>query len=78
MKDYLDKVCPKTTVLDHEALIFSLPSNYSAGTLVNAWVELLNSTPERCVEIKKVVFSIEQTVMLLGMCRYTLKGHFTA
>ena len=58
MKDYFDKVCPKTLVLDHEALISRLPPGYSAGTLVDAWVELLNSTPERCVEIKKVVFNI--------------------
>jgi len=58
MKDYFDQVCPKTLVLDHRALLSRLPSDYSAGTLVDAWVELLNSTPERCVEIKKVVFNI--------------------
>jgi hypothetical protein len=58
MKDYFDKVCPKSLVLDHEALISRLPSDCSAGTLVGAWVELLNSTPERCVEIKRAVFDI--------------------
>jgi len=58
MKDYFDQVCPKPLVLDHEALISRLPSDYGAGALVDAWVELLNSTPERCVEIKKVVFNI--------------------
>lgn len=58
MKDYFDKVCPKALVLDHEALISRLGPDYSAGTLVDAWVELLRSIPERCVEIKKVVFNI--------------------
>ena len=58
MKDYFDRVCPHTLVLDHEALLSRLPSNYTARTLVDAWVELLNSTPERCVEIKLVVFNI--------------------
>jgi hypothetical protein len=58
MKDYFDEVCPKALVLDHKALISRLPSGYNARTLVDAWVELLNSTPERCVEIKKVVFDI--------------------
>ena len=58
MKDYFDTICPKTLVLDHMALLSRLPTNYTAGTLVDAWVDLLNSTPERCVEIKKVVFNI--------------------
>jgi len=58
MKDYFDKVCPKTFVLDHKALISSLPSDYSAGTVIDAWVELLNSTPERCVEVANVIFDI--------------------
>ena len=58
MKDYFDKVCPKTLVLDHKALISSLPSDYSAGMVTDAWVELLNSTPERCVEVTKVIFDI--------------------
>ena len=59
MKDYFDKVCPKTLVLDHEALLSRLLSDYRAGMLVDAWVKLLNLIPERCVEIKKVVFNIE-------------------
>ena len=58
MKDYFDTVCPKTLVLDHVVLLSRLPSNYTAGMLVDAWVDLLTSTPERCVEIKKVVFNI--------------------
>lgn len=58
MKDYFDTVCPKTVVLDHEAVLSRLPSNYGGGALVDAWVELLNSTTERCVEIKKAVFTI--------------------
>lgn len=58
MKDYFDTVCPKTLVIDHMALLSRLPLNYSAGTLVDAWIDLLNLTPERCVEIKKVVFNI--------------------
>jgi hypothetical protein len=59
MKDYFDTICPQTLVLDHEALSSRLPSNYTAGMLVDTWVELLDSTPERCVEIKKVVFDID-------------------
>lgn len=59
MKDYFDTICPETLVLGHEALLSRLPLNYTAGTLVDAWVELLNSTPERCAEIKKVVFDID-------------------
>jgi len=58
MKDYFDTVCPEPVVLDHEAVLSRLPSNYSGGALVDAWVGLLNSTSERCVEIKKVVFTI--------------------
>lgn len=58
MKDYFDTVCPKTLVLDHMVLLSRLPWNYTARALVDAWVDLLNSTPERCVEIKKVVFNI--------------------
>jgi hypothetical protein len=58
MKDYFDTVCPNTVVLDHAALLSRLPLNYTAGTLVDAWVDLLNSTPERCVEIENVVFNI--------------------
>ena len=58
MKDYFDTVCPKVLVLDHVALLSRLPFGYTAGALVDAWVNLLNSTPEPCVEIKKVVFNI--------------------
>ena len=58
MKDYFDTVCPKVLVLDHVALLSRLPFDYTAGMLVDAWVDLLNLTPEPCVEIKKVVFNI--------------------
>lgn len=58
MKDYFDTVCPETLVLDHEALLSRLPWNYTGTMLVDTWVDLLNSTPERCVEVKKVVFNI--------------------
>ncbi|KAF9653549.1 hypothetical protein BDM02DRAFT_3153006 [Thelephora ganbajun] len=58
MKDYFDQVCPKTLALDHRALLSRLPPDYTGGALVDAWVELLSSTSERCVEITKVVFNI--------------------
>ena len=58
MKDYFNRVCPMPLVLDHQTLIFRLPWNYSAGALMDEWVELLNSTSERCVEINHVVFNI--------------------
>lgn len=73
MKDYFDEVCPKTLVLDHETLISRLPSEYSGRTLVDAWVQLLNSTPERCVEIKKVVFNIWLKTVFFCVCHQTLK-----
>jgi len=55
MKDYFDGAAQKSSYWTTRRL----PSNYSAGTLVDAWVGLLNSTPELCVEIKEVVFNIE-------------------
>jgi hypothetical protein len=58
MKDYYDTVCPESLVVDHEALLSRLPSNYTGKAVVGAWIALLDSTPGRCVEISKVVFNI--------------------
>ena len=57
-KEYFDTICPKPKVLDKDAVRGKLPKNYSAKTVMNAWLEYLKETPESCVEIDDKIFDI--------------------
>ncbi|KAI0270425.1 hypothetical protein BC834DRAFT_818943 [Gloeopeniophorella convolvens] len=52
LPEFFEEVCPNRTVLDREVVNGALPSDASAATLMNAWVNKLNSIGDRCVEIQ--------------------------
>jgi len=50
--EFFNEVCPTRTVIDREA--FNAPlSGASAATVLQAWVNLLERTEDRCVEVKE-------------------------
>lgn len=58
MKEYFDTVCPHPKLLDKEIVRATLPSDYSAKTVMNAWLKLLKETPDNCVKIDDIIFDI--------------------
>lgn len=58
-KEYFDRVCPEVKLLDKWAVRATLPDDqYSAMTVMHAWLTMLEETPDRCVEIDDSVFDI--------------------
>jgi GDP-fucose protein O-fucosyltransferase len=57
-KKYYDIVCPDAHILDKDALRATLPPDYSAATVIQAWLKMLKDTPDRCVEIDDNIFDI--------------------
>lgn len=57
-KKYYDVVCPEAHLLDRHALRATLPPDYSAATVINAWLKMIKETPDRCVEIDENIFDI--------------------
>ena len=58
MKEWFDVVCPNPKRLDRDAVRASLPVNYSAKTVMNAWIKHMEETPERCVTTEGKIFDI--------------------
>jgi hypothetical protein len=58
MKEYFDVVCPHPKILDKKLVRATLPENYSAKTVMEAWLKLLKETPDNCVEIDDKIFDI--------------------
>lgn len=58
MKEYFDVVCPHPKLLDKHIVRATLPENYSAKTVMDAWLKLLEETPDNCVEIDDKIFDI--------------------
>jgi len=50
--EFFDEVCPERTVIDCEAVNAPL-SRASAATILQAWLNLLDRTDDRCVEVKE-------------------------
>ena len=50
--EFFNVVCPNPTIIDRES--FNAPlSTASAATILQAWVDLLERTEDRCVEVKE-------------------------
>jgi hypothetical protein len=49
---FFDEVCPNRTVIDCQE-INGMLSNASAATILQAWVDKLEQTEDRCVEVKE-------------------------
>jgi hypothetical protein len=49
--EYFDKVCPTRTVIDRDEISREL-GEASAATILQAWLDKLERTEDRCVEIK--------------------------
>jgi hypothetical protein len=49
--EFFDQVCPTRTVIDREKISGAL-GGASAATIVQAWLDELERTEDRCVEIK--------------------------
>lgn len=58
MKEWFDKVCPNPKWLDKHAVRATLPLNYSAKTVMDAWIKLMEETPENCVTTDDIIFDI--------------------
>jgi hypothetical protein len=65
MKEYFDIVCPNPKVLDRNIVRATLPDEYSANTVMKAWLKLLDETPENCVEIDDWIFDIWCAALLI-------------
>src|SRR5882757_5982667 len=55
--EFFAQVCPNPTVIDREQVNGLLPGA-SAATLVQAWVDKLGQTEDRCVEIRHDVWPV--------------------
>lgn len=51
MVEYFKEVCPNPTVIDPEEIKGAL-RDASAANLIQAWLDKLERTEDRCVEIK--------------------------
>jgi hypothetical protein len=50
--EFFNQVCPNPTIIDREA--FNAPlSGASAATILQAWLDLLERTEDRCIEVKE-------------------------
>ncbi|KAI9432216.1 hypothetical protein H4582DRAFT_1122671 [Lactarius indigo] len=50
--EFFNEVCPNRTIIDREA--FNAPlSGASAATILQAWLNLLERTEDRCIEVKE-------------------------
>lgn len=58
MKEWFDVVCPNPKRLDSNAVRATLPDNYSAKTVMNAWIKHIEETPENCVTTDDKIFDI--------------------
>jgi len=58
MKEWFDKVCPNPKRLDKDAVRATLPKDYSAKTVMDAWVKHMEETPENCVTTEDKIFDI--------------------
>lgn len=57
-KEWFDIVCPNPKRLDREAVRAGLPENYSAKTVMDAWIKYMEETPENCVITDDKIFDI--------------------
>lgn len=58
MKEWFDIVCPNPKLLDRDAVRASLPENYSAKTVMRAWINHMEDTPENCLIADDKIFDI--------------------
>ena len=58
MKEWFDVVCPNPKWLDKTAVRATLPENYSAKTVMDAWIKHMEDTPENCVTTDDKIFDI--------------------
>jgi hypothetical protein len=49
--EFFDKVCPNPTIIDRDA--FDALSGGSAAGIFQAWLDLLERTEDRCIEVKE-------------------------
>jgi hypothetical protein len=50
--DFFNKVCPNRTIIDGKEVTGAL-SDASAATILQAWIDKLERTEDRCVEISE-------------------------
>ncbi|KAF9651931.1 hypothetical protein BDM02DRAFT_3110067 [Thelephora ganbajun] len=58
MKEWFDIVCPNPKRLDKDAIRATLPEDYSAKTVMDAWIRHMEGTPENCVTAEDKIFDI--------------------
>jgi hypothetical protein len=68
MVEFFKEVCPHPTVIDPTEIRDAL-GEASAATLVQAWLEKLDRTEDRCVEIKLYTMQIFDFMCVLPYSR---------